>query len=62
MILQDYRFGVLNNVFFSHLGMSFGKNYSEIRKAQLQVNFAKYKAFFTEMKERYGKDPFHKAG
>ena len=62
MILQDYKFRGLNNVFFSHLGISMGKNYSEVRKAQIKINLAQYKVFFTEMKEKYGKDPFKKAG
>ena len=60
MILQGYQFRVLNNPFFSHLGISMGKNYSEFRKAQIKVNLAKYKSFFKEMKDKYGKDPFKK--
>ena len=62
MLLQDYKFRVLNNVFLSHLGLSFSKDdYSESRKAQLKLNHVKYRQFFRDMKEQYGKDPFHKA-
>ena len=62
MLLQDYKFSVLSNVFLSHLGMSFSKDdYSESRVAQLEDNHVKYRQFFRDMKKQYGKDPFHKA-
>ena len=60
MVLQDYRFVVLNNVFTNHLELQQGKNYSTNRQNQITANLARYKVFFREMKSKYGKDPFNK--
>lgn len=60
MVLQDYRFVVLNNVFTNHLELQQGKHYSVSRQRQIEVNLSKYKVFFREMKSKYGKDPFNK--